>query len=55
MYIIVMLNYTIIQHTAEIDVAYSGSQKVIGAPPGTAPISFGPRARYIHQEMMVGA
>lgn len=28
-----------------VDVAYSGSQKVIGAPPGTAPISFSPRAR----------
>ena len=24
-----------------------GSQKVLGAPPGTAPISFGPRAQYI--------
>ena len=30
-----------------IDVAYSGSQKVIGAPPGTAPISFGQKARYV--------
>ncbi|XP_072036587.1 alanine--glyoxylate aminotransferase-like [Amphiura filiformis] len=28
-----------------IDVVYSGSQKVIGAPPGTAPISFSPRAQ----------
>lgn len=34
-------------HFVGIDVAYSGSQKVIGAPPGTAPISFGPRARYM--------
>lgn len=28
----------------EIDVIYSGSQKVLGAPPGLAPISFSPRA-----------
>lgn len=28
----------------KVDVAYTGSQKVIGAPPGLAPISFGPRA-----------
>lgn len=28
-----------------IDVQYSGSQKVLGAPPGTAPISFSPRAQ----------
>ncbi|XP_071805822.1 alanine--glyoxylate aminotransferase-like [Asterias amurensis] len=28
-----------------IDVIYSGSQKVLGAPPGTAPISFSLRAR----------
>ena len=34
-----------------IDVAYSGSQKVIGAPPGTAPISFSQRARYIVQNL----
>lgn len=27
-----------------VDVVYTGSQKVIGAPPGLAPISFGPRA-----------
>ena len=27
-----------------IDVCYSGSQKCLGAPPGLAPISFGPRA-----------
>jgi alanine-glyoxylate transaminase/serine-glyoxylate transaminase/serine-pyruvate transaminase len=27
-----------------IDVAYSGSQKCLGAPPGLAPITFGPRA-----------
>lgn len=30
----------------QVDVVYSGSQKVLGAPPGTAPISFGPRAQY---------
>ncbi|CAL8083464.1 unnamed protein product [Orchesella dallaii] len=28
----------------KIDAVYTGSQKVIGAPPGLAPISFGPRA-----------
>ena len=28
----------------DIDVAYSASQKCLGAPPGLAPISFGPRA-----------
>ncbi|CAH2005509.1 unnamed protein product [Acanthoscelides obtectus] len=28
-----------------IDAAYAGSQKVLGAPPGLAPISFSPRAR----------
>jgi alanine-glyoxylate transaminase / serine-glyoxylate transaminase / serine-pyruvate transaminase len=28
----------------DIDVCYSGTQKCIGAPPGLAPISFGPRA-----------
>ena len=27
-----------------IDAIYSGSQKVLGAPPGTAPISFSQRA-----------
>lgn len=27
-----------------VDVVYTGSQKVLGAPPGLAPISFGPRA-----------
>ncbi|XP_043248251.1 alanine--glyoxylate aminotransferase [Colletes gigas] len=27
-----------------IDVAYTGSQKALGAPPGLTPISFGPRA-----------
>jgi len=33
----------------EIDVIYTGSQKVLGVPPGTAPISFSPRAvdRYL--------
>lgn len=28
-----------------VDVVYSGSQKVLSSPPGTAPISFSPRAR----------
>merc|ERR1711973_256537 len=28
----------------EIDVIYTGSQKVLGVPPGTSPISFSPRA-----------
>lgn len=28
----------------EVDVVYTGSQKVLGAPPGLTPISFGPRA-----------
>ncbi len=28
----------------EIDAIYSGSQKCLGAPPGIAPVSFGPRA-----------
>ncbi|XP_002737533.1 alanine--glyoxylate aminotransferase-like [Saccoglossus kowalevskii] len=28
----------------DIDLVYSGSQKVLSAPPGTAPITFGPRA-----------
>ena len=28
----------------DIDVCYSGAQKCLGAPPGLAPISFGPRA-----------
>ena len=28
----------------KIDVCYSGSQKVLGSPPGLAPITFGPRA-----------
>eukprot|EP00731_Ephydatia_muelleri_P014900 Em0008g620a len=28
-----------------VDIAYSGSQKVLSAPPGLSPISFGPRAR----------
>ncbi|XP_066049892.1 alanine--glyoxylate aminotransferase isoform X2 [Chamaea fasciata] len=32
----------------EIDVLYSGSQKVLNAPPGSAPISFSERARYHH-------
>lgn len=30
--------------TWKVDVVYTGSQKVIGAPPGLAPISFGSRA-----------
>lgn len=29
----------------KVDVAYSGSQKVLSTPPGVSPISFGPRAR----------
>ncbi|XP_077998079.1 alanine--glyoxylate aminotransferase-like isoform X2 [Glandiceps talaboti] len=29
----------------DLDVVYSGSQKVLSAPPGSAPITFGPRAR----------
>jgi len=28
----------------KVDAMYTGSQKVIGAPPGIAPVSFGPRA-----------
>jgi len=28
----------------QIDIIYTGSQKVLGVPPGTAPISFSPRA-----------
>lgn len=31
-----------------IDAAYTGSQKVLGAPPGLAPISFSSRAEYVH-------
>lgn len=27
-----------------VDVVYTGSQKVLGGPPGVSPISFGPRA-----------
>lgn len=27
-----------------IDVVYTGSQKVLGAPPGITPITFGPKA-----------
>jgi len=33
----------------EIDVIYTGSQKVLGVPPGTAPISFSPRATQAFQ------
>lgn len=29
-----------------IDAIYTGSQKVLGAPPGLAPISFSSRAQY---------
>lgn len=29
---------------ADIDILYTGSQKVLNAPPGTAPISFSERA-----------
>jgi len=32
-----------------IDVIYTGSQKVLGVPPGTAPISFSPRATQVFQ------
>ncbi|XP_019398587.1 PREDICTED: serine--pyruvate aminotransferase isoform X2 [Crocodylus porosus] len=32
----------------EIDILYSGSQKVLNVPPGTAPISFSETARYHH-------
>ena len=28
-----------------IDIAYTGSQKALGAPPGLAPISFSPLAK----------
>lgn len=28
----------------KVDVVYTGTQKVLGAPPGITPISFGPRA-----------
>ena len=31
----------------EIDIMYTGSQKVVAAPPGTAPISFSERARQV--------
>ncbi len=34
----------------DIDVCYSASQKCLGAPPGLAPISFGPRAMSIINE-----
>ena len=27
-----------------LDAVYTGAQKVLGVPPGSAPISFGPRA-----------
>lgn len=30
---------------AQVDITYSGSQKCLGAPPGAAPFSMGPRAR----------
>ena len=32
----------------EIDIMYTGSQKVVAAPPGTAPISFSERARQVY-------
>lgn len=28
----------------ELDVVYTGGQKVLGCPPGASPISFSPRA-----------
>ena len=31
----------------EVDIAYTGSQKALGAPTGLAPISFSLRAKYI--------
>lgn len=31
----------------EIDIVYTGSQKVLGAPPGLAPITFSPRAEAV--------
>jgi alanine-glyoxylate transaminase/serine-glyoxylate transaminase/serine-pyruvate transaminase len=31
----------------DIDIAYSGTQKCIGAPPGLAPLTVGPRARTV--------
>ena len=31
----------------DLDVCYSGTQKCLGAPPGLAPISFGPRAMQV--------
>ena len=31
---------------SEIDVLYTGSQKVLSAPPGASPISFSEKARY---------
>lgn len=34
----------------KVDAVYTGSQKVIGAPPGLAPISFGPRAVYVQNK-----
>ncbi|KAJ8984921.1 hypothetical protein NQ317_012167 [Molorchus minor] len=34
----------------KVDVVYSGSQKVIGCPPGLAPISFSPKAQKVIQE-----
>lgn len=30
-----------------VDATYTGSQKVLGAPPGLSPISFSPRAEYV--------
>ena len=33
----------------EIDVLYTGSQKVLSAPPGASPISFSEKARYDRQ------
>lgn len=33
-----------------IDIAYSGTQKCLGAPPGLAPLTVGPRAREVLQQ-----
>lgn len=32
-----------------VDAIYSGSQKVLGAPPGLAPISFSPKAQSVFE------
>lgn len=37
---------------ADIDILYTGSQKALNAPPGTAPISFNDRAWYQSSEIL---